>query len=155
MPPLPERGVLLSLRFNDTGWWGDLHPAPLAFENILLAESWSGFSLDMTGEQPRLLAYRVAETDSKTNLNLASGSIRFWCAPGFTSSSVGGTGIGTWGRLLDVGEFQAKPGWLALSVSPDGNAIQLNASGVVLLQAPIDWTRGLWHQVTVSLWKRT
>ena len=162
LPPMPER-CLLFLRFNETNWWGNLHPPPLVFDNIQLAESWSAYSLDMSGKQASRLQYPLVRTEAatattRTNLNLATGSVRFWFRPDWSSAALGGDGPGVFGRLVEVGAWteDARAGWWSLFFSEDGNAIHFSAQAhgkqINYLDASIQWlgAPGAWHLIVLT-----
>lgn len=56
-------------------------------EESTLVESWSGFALERNGLflSPIIIPVRVS--DKEVNLAPASGSVRFWLAPNWTSAS--------------------------------------------------------------------
>jgi hypothetical protein len=160
LPPLPER-CLLSLRFNETNWWGDLHPPPLVFDNIQLVESWSGYALRAGAKQASRLQYPTAAIDEKTgqartNLNLAIGSLRFWFSPDWTSASLGGTGPGVFGRLVEAGAWtqDANYGWWSLAFSDDGDTLYFSGQAAGqeadYLKTPIQFQTGVWHLITLT-----
>jgi hypothetical protein len=158
LPPIPER-CLLSLRFNETNWWGHLRPAALLFDNIQLIESWSGYAFYAGAKGGSRLQYRLVETAAqsgrtRTNLNLAVGSLRFWFCPDWSSASLGGTGPGSVGRLIEVGGPTSPSGWWSLLFSEDGDAIYFGAQAhgqqASYLKAPIQFQAGAWHLITLT-----
>ncbi len=153
MPPYPEQS-LNSWRFDGTGWLTNTRTAPLVYNNLQLVESWSGHALQMIGPSG-LLALPNNQPDGTPNLTPTEGTIRFWFAPGWTSQP-DGTGPGTASRLFEVGAWSptAAQGWWSLAVSPDGTLLGLlaqDANGqTTILQVPIRWHSGEWHQVALS-----
>jgi hypothetical protein len=161
LPPLPERSTFF-LRCDQTNWWGDLRPAPLVFDNIQLVESWSGYALYPSTKQASRLQYRLVEKDAqtsraRTNLNVAVGSMRLWFSPtDWSSASLGGTGPGLFGRLIEVGTWtqDARYGWWSLYFADDGDSIHFSAQAkgeqADYLKAPIQLKAGAWHLITLT-----
>lgn len=155
LPPLPETYLAL-WRFDTTNEWASPRTAPLAWLNLASAESWSGYALQMDGGLPRLLALPAVAGNGKTNLGLASGTIRFWFSPSWTSRALGGGGPGASARLLEVGawtETQGAGGW-SLACDESGDALAFAAriptGDAVLMTVPLQWRAGQWHQVALS-----
>lgn len=160
LPPVPER-CLLSLRFNQTNWWGDLRPAPLAFDNVQVVESWSGYAFHVGLKQSSRLQYPMVAVDEKTgrartNLDLTVGSLRFWFCPDWSSASLGGTGPGVFGRLIEAGAWtkDATYGCWSLGISEDGDTLFFSAQAggqeANTLKAPIQFQAGVWHLLTLA-----
>ncbi len=153
MPPYPEQS-LNSWRFDGTSWLTNTRTAPLVYDNLQLVESWSGHALQMTGPSG-LLALPNNQPDGTPNLTPDHGTIRLWYSSIWTSQP-DGTGPGTASRLLEVGAWSptAAQGWWSLAVSPDGTRLGLlaqDANGqTTIIQAPIRWHSGEWHQVALS-----
>src|SRR4051812_39725417 len=80
-PLFPERELRNVWRFNSADELDATRTRPLLLYNIHFAESWSGFSLHMAGDQPTLLALPAKTSAGYTNLASESGMIRFWFAP--------------------------------------------------------------------------
>ncbi len=153
MPPYPEQS-LNSWRFDGTSWLTNTRTGPLVYDNLQLVESWSGHALQMTGPSG-LLALPNNQPDGTPNFTLAEGTIRLWFAPDWTSQP-DGTGPGAVSRLFEVGAWSATSaqGWWSLAISPDGTLLGFlaqDANGQTqLLQAPIRWQAGEWHQIALS-----
>lgn len=153
VPPPFEDSLRLWL-FDHDGWWQS--PYPLALDNIEAIESWSGYALKMAGDRPALLRYREVEPSGHTNLTFATGTVRFWFAPNWTSTSLGGKGPGAHGRFHEAGRWtpDATAGWWSLYLNPEGTAIYFSAQsggvGADFLKADIDWRAGEWHLVTLA-----
>jgi hypothetical protein len=155
LPPLPEPN-LNSWRFDGSNWWLEPFPKPLTLHSVETVESWSGHALWRVGDKPSLLQYQAAEASGRPNLNCASGSVRLWFAPAWSSASLGGKGPGVWGRLVEVGEWtkDASGAWWSLYFNEDGSALffsaQANGQGADFLKAPIAWRTDEWHQITLT-----
>jgi hypothetical protein len=158
IPLLPEDSLLRCFRFNDTNSWAGVSPVPLNFHNVLVRESWSGYSVYMSARQSSLLQYRLVETEghsARFNLNPARGAVRMWVCPDWSSASLGGTGPGARARLLEVGDCaRGVAGSWMLAFSPDGNSIALSAypggNALDSLQANIKWECDAWHLVALN-----
>jgi hypothetical protein len=152
--------------FSDTNYWTtDLGYYPLSFENIFDATNGPGDSLGIDSTNATWLQYNVWESDGTTNLNLVSdGSLSFWFAPNWTSTSDtndAGTGPGVSGRLIEVGEYttNASIGWWSFYLDAGGNNLYFSAqdgSGneTNYLSAPITFTNGDWHFIALT-WSST
>src|SRR5207248_763292 len=81
------------------------------------------------GKDKSLLRFPAINANTNLNLNLQSGAIRFWFAPAWSSASVGGSGPGSYGRLLEVGapSKDATVGWWSLYFNPEGTEIYFTA----------------------------
>src|SRR5687767_2013625 len=79
LPPIPER-QLWDWRFDDPTWITKPTSNALAVQNTAIAESWSGYALDMSGQQSSLLLLPVLSA-TKPNVAPNAGTIRFWFAP--------------------------------------------------------------------------
>ncbi len=153
MPPYPEKS-LNSWRFDGTGWLTNTRTAPLIYDNLQLVESWSGHALQMTGPSG-LLALPNNQPDGIRNLTPEEGTMRLWFASDWTSQP-DGTGPGVASRLFEFGAWSstAAQGWWSLAVTPDGTLLGFlaqDANGqTTILQTPIRWHSGEWHQIALS-----
>ena len=162
LPPAPEPGVLYSQRFDqlltnkqDRIQVKALQAGPLVLQNADLVESFSGYALEMNGNKTAF-CFLPAGTGKKANFSLAQGSLRFWLAPGWSSSGNGnGKGPGSLARLVEVAEVAPSPraGW-SLYVDAQGTTLYLTvfAGGDAsdLIKVPINWAAGEFRQVGVS-----
>src|SRR5438128_1472550 len=72
--------------------------------NLWLAESWSGYALDMRAQGSLLLTPAVVGPH-RTNFTQGSGTIRLWYSPtAWASASAGGTGPGDWATLFEFAQ---------------------------------------------------
>jgi hypothetical protein len=149
-PPMPE-GQIAVWRFDDPNWIAKPSSNAVAAENLALAESWSGYALDMSGGASRLVLPMLS-APQKPSVAANSGTVRFWFAPTWASASAGGQGPGDWARLFEVGD-EKEQFWVTLAVDPTGTAITLaSTSGqtpAVYLQAPLQWQASEWHQLAI------
>ncbi len=155
LPPLPEF-TLNHWHFEQTNWWTVPRTAPDEMVNVSLVESWSGYAVRVQTNTGAVLRFPAVNSAGKINLALEEGSVRFWFAPGWSSSSLGGTGPSSWGRLLDVGAWSADAshGWWSLYFDPSGTnllfSVQADGVGEDYLAASIAWQSNEWHQITLT-----
>jgi len=150
---------------NTNTWVGGAGQLPLTATNLAGVPSWDTNAVRLDTNQPAILGYRDVETNGNANINLRSGSVRFWFNPDWTSVAAGGSGPGAYGRLIEMGSnspvFNANSwslsrtnGWWSLFFTPDGNNLVFGAStngaGGVNLAAGISWTTNQWHQVVLT-----
>ena len=153
-PPYPEKH-LSAWRFDSTNLQSAAWSNLVAVENLELAESWSGYALNMAGAGPRRLAI-PAVACGRTNLALRAGAVRLWFAPNWSASATGSDHPADGGRLLEAGAWsgnQAERAW-ALEVAAGGMGLSLVAGSgenrVQLWSAPILWQSGEWHLVVLN-----
>ena len=154
-PPYPEKN-LNAWRFDNTNLLTGAGTTYLAQQNARLAESWSGYALNMNGKSTELFLAPMVGSNGRTNLSAKCGSIRMWFRPDWTSGSLGGKGPGSAGRLFEMGAWSDKTavGWWSLQFNSSGNTLSLVAQSgndrLELLKTSIRWQSGQWHQVTLS-----
>jgi hypothetical protein len=150
---MPER-QLWDWRFDDPAWITKPTSNALVAQNIAIAESWSGYALDMSGQQSSLLLLPVLSAN-RPNVAPNAGTIRFWFSPYWKSSSTGGAGPGDWARLLEIGSPNVPESfWITLAVDPTGNILTLagNATGqppFYMQAATLQWQPGTWHELAM------
>lgn len=162
----PPPGLLDSWSFQDTtNWTSDAGYFPVAFSNICLSPLGPGNSLQVDSQTNSTLEFNVWESSGATNLNLeGSGSVMFWFAPNWASTSDtndDGTGPGVGGRLLEVGTYttNASSGWWSLYMDSGGNNLYFAAQDAFgdqtnYLSTPITWTSNEWHLLALT-WSET
>ena len=102
-----------------------------------------------------LLKYPILRSNGWTNLACSRGTIIFWFMPQWNSGT-GANGPGTYGRLIDVGEYtpDASHGWWSLYLDPHGTNLsfsaQTNGAGATYLSAPVQWTSNEWHFIALT-----
>ena len=154
-PPYPEKHFS-SWRFDNTNLLTGAGMAFSAQQNARLAESWSGYALNMNGKGAELFFAPMVGTNGKPNLVAQCGSIRMWFRPDWTSGTLGGKGPGCAGRLFEAGAWSDKlaVGWWSLEFNSVGNTLSLVAQSgsdqLEVLRTSIRWQSGQWHQVTLS-----
>ncbi|MGA2751068.1 MAG: LamG-like jellyroll fold domain-containing protein [Verrucomicrobiota bacterium] len=155
-----------SWTFQDTtNWTSDLGYFPNSYNNISVSSLGPGNSLDVDSTNASWLDFPVWE-DGGTNLNIVSvGSVMFWFAPNWASTSdtndLGTTGPGVWSRLLEIGTYttNASIGWWSLYMDDVGNNIYFsaqdgNGNAATYLSAPVTFTSNVWHLIVLS-WTST
>lgn len=157
----PTNAPLDSWSFQDnTNWTSDNGYAPVSFTNLNYSYLGNGSSLVVDTNLPAWLQYNVFENDGTTNLTVDSGTVMFWFAPSsWSSTNAGGTGLGEYGRLFEVGSYTSDSsyGWWSIFVDDGGNNIyfaaqtnDLSSSITTYLSAPISWTTNYFHFVAVT-----
>ena len=155
LPPLPELApLLLMIDFDEPYWRGIRDAALVDIDEGQLIESWSGYALVRSGA--KLKPFVVpAVADGRANLATASGAVRLWFKPHWSSASLpNGTGPGAEAVIADMivlDEQDALTAW-SLRFSADGSAIVLTGEGgtVELLRAGVALRSGEWHCITLN-----
>ena len=148
---------LASWTFGDTNWLTGSGHSPIALTNIFNVPGGDGNALLVDSPNAAFLRYNVVESDGTTNLTLGTGSLVFWFSPDWSSTNAGGTGPGACASLIQVGQYttNASYGYWCLCIDPAGQNICFigqtnNGSQATPLTAPIAWTNGSWHQITLT-----
>jgi Concanavalin A-like lectin/glucanases superfamily/Bacterial TSP3 repeat len=146
--------ILNHWRFDDTSTWtNELGQLPSLATNLAGTSGTITNAVLIDSASPAVLQYREIETNGSVNINCRRGSLRFWFKPNWSSASIGGTGPGDWGRLIEMGSYSPTPtnGWWALYLDPDGTtlffATATNGTITTNLTATISWTSNQWHQI--------
>ncbi len=156
LPPLPEFD-LKSWKFDQPYWLDAASLGAHLAANLQLVESWSGYALNCVGNDSLLLTPTV--TGTHHNLTATNGTIRLWFAPDWSSASLGGSGPGDWATLFELQQTNGvkMPFALALSFAPDGDrivvAVNTGQETASLIEMPISFTAGEWHQIAFVYWK--
>jgi alpha-tubulin suppressor-like RCC1 family protein len=155
--PVNEFIPLAHWTFNDTNTWvGEGDQLPLLAANVAGVPSWSSNALLVDSSSPALLAYNVVETNGNTNITCQAGSLLFWFKPDWSSADAGGNGPGTWGRLIEMGNYDPAfiNGWWALYLNPAGTQLlfgtSTNGLGMTNLVGNISWLSNQWHQIALT-----
>ncbi|HVM46917.1 MAG TPA: LamG-like jellyroll fold domain-containing protein [Candidatus Acidoferrum sp.] len=165
--PGPTNFLLSTWSFTDTNTWvtdtnrlTHIPYPPVSFTNLGVSDLGNGNALVLDSPAPAWLQYQAIEDDGSTNLPVGpAGSLMFWFAPFWSSTSAGGAGPGEWGRLIEVGSYtpDSSYGWWSLYVDDGGNNLYFSAqtndfsSNVwTYLSAPISWTTNMWHLLAIT-----
>jgi len=156
----PTYTPLASWSFLDrTNWTSDQGVAPVSFTNLGFSYLGDGSSLVVNTNVPAWLRFNVGETNGATNLTVKVGTVLFWFAPGWSSTNLGGTGPGEWGRLLEVGGYtpDSSYGLWSIYVDDVGEQIyfstqtnDISSNLTTYVSAPITWHTNYFHQVALT-----
>ncbi len=140
---------LIYLDFNSANYVGSRGQQPMATNNLQLADAWITKGVQLTDGAARLIFQTVETNDWTANLNLRSGSVRFWFKPQWNSGSGPAAG-----RLLEVGTPNSA-GWWSLFFGSQGSQIlfasQTNGAAVATnLVASVTLTSNRWCQITLT-----
>jgi len=145
-----------SFGFKSVSWNSDFGYAPVSYTNLNTTLG-DGIALVLDTNLPAWLQYNVYEADGRTNLMVNQGSVIMWFAPSWASTNAGGVGPGSWGQLIDAGEWtsDASYGWWSLNVDPAGTNLWFSAQGddgsqTNYICAPISWTANDWHFIALT-----
>ena len=138
-------------RFNYPNFAGEQGQLPMQNVNVSTVASWNGKAAQIDSANASILSYHDVEPGTFSyNINLRTGTIRFWFQPNWNS----GVGPGSEARLIEIGNKNSPSGWWALTVNANGTQInfssQGNATGSPLLTVPINWRAGDWHQLALT-----
>jgi len=158
LPAAYTNHILERWSFNDTNnWTSDLGYAPLSFTNLTSDYQGDWTTLILDNPNAAWLQYNGVESDGRTNLTLAQGTVTFWFAADWSSTNQGGTGPGVWGRLLEVGSYttNASFGWWSIYLDDVGanlyfSAQSNNGSQTNYIAAPIGWLTNDWHFIALT-----
>jgi hypothetical protein len=148
--------LLGSWNFLTNSFQGDQGQMPTISSNVsLLGPTTNSVLLVDTSSDARL-SYSESESNGNQNINCRKGTVRFWYEPHWTSSSAGGTGLGSKGRLLEIGAEtnDASYGQWALCVDPAGDQLTFCTQGdgqnTINATASVSWTRFSWHHIALT-----
>ncbi len=140
-------------RFNDTNWLGTRGQSPLVTSNLHLVDGWITKALEVN-TNGAILKYRDVESGGAANINLRSGTVRFWFKPEWTS---GAGGPGTAAKLIEVGSQGASVtnGWWALYFNAQGTSLIFvsqtnNMNATTNLTATVSLVSNQWCQVVLT-----
>lgn len=139
-------------RFNDGDFTGERGQQPVATSGLQSVDAWITKGVQLTNGTA-VLKYRTVEADGRANINLRSGTLRWWFKPQWNS----GTGTGAAGKLLEVGSRGAATtnGWWSLFFDATGNTLNFvsqtnNTAEVTNLMAGVTFTSNRWCQVVLT-----
>ncbi len=155
-PPLPpfSEGELNAWHFDGKEWQRAPKTAPRALVRAEFVPSYSGSALRMRGTRRALVSFAATNLAGSANL-LSNGTVRFWFAPDWSSSSSGGNGPRRPAVLFESGAWASDSGFVhcSLQMDADGNSIRFvlyRPGGLEsILTAPIAWTRHERHQLAL------
>jgi len=137
--------------FNDGSFSGERGQLPTKVLNVDWIRSWNQAAVRIGARSPSVLSYAFQEEDLSANLNLKTGTVRFWIAPNWHS----GESTDGVGRLLEVGQWtpDGSHGWWALQFSSDRDRLDFITQGdgqsLYNISHPIDWRPDRWYH---DLW---
>ena len=153
-------------RFDTTNTWvGDGGQLPLLATNVTGLPCWDTNAVRIDSTNGAILAYRDVETNGNANINLRNGTVCLWFKPDWSSVNQGGSGPGSYGRLIELGSnnpvfvtnswaVSITNGWWSLYLSADGNQIAFGSStngyGRVNLAAPASLVSTQWYQIALT-----
>jgi len=153
MPP-PWRW-LNTWTFDDTNLLSSAGFPPRNSFGLYSVGSFSGNAVWLTGNSA-LLNYNEMETNGVTNITCDIGTLEFWFRPDWSSANNGGSGPGTFARLLELGAYtqDASYGWWSIYFDSGGTNIyfsaQTNGATTNYLSAPIQWSSNWWHIIDLT-----
>jgi RHS repeat-associated protein len=145
------RQVLLGhWTLNSPNWLGEqaqipVNPSPGTDQ--FTTSGWKGGGFSVGGTTLSTLKYHHVEANGSANINLRSGSIRFWFKPAWNS----GTGPGSAGTLLFMG--QTSPNRFSIDVNAAGTQLSITsktASATTTFSRDIHWTANTWYQIVAT-----
>ncbi len=115
---------------NTNTWVGSAGQVPLLASNVVGKANWDTNAVLIDSTNAAFLTYRDVETNGNANINLRSGTVRFWFSPDWSSASLGGGGPQQSGRLIEMGQYNPAftNGWWALYFSTNGNNMLFGSS---------------------------
>src|SRR5438874_901706 len=89
LPPIPDPSRSLNhWHFDGTNLWdAAVSEQPSEAVNVQLIESSSGYAAGLQGKEKALLRFPAVNANKILNLNLASGAVRLWFAPNWSSGA--------------------------------------------------------------------
>src|SRR2546423_8130528 len=104
LPEPPPFRWLSTWKFNDTNFLSYDGYGPRASFGVQSIESFSGNAVKISGASA-LLAYNEVEDQGPTNITCDNGMIEMWLRPDWASADIGGSGPGTYARLIELGAY--------------------------------------------------
>jgi hypothetical protein len=144
---------------DNTNWTNDKGFAPTSFTNLAFSNLGDGASLVVDSASPAWLQFPVVESSQTTNFTPNAGTVFFWFGPSWSSTNLGGSGPGEYGRLFEVGGYTTNSsyGLWSIYVDAGGNNLyfsaqtnDLSGSLTTYFSAPISWTTDYFHNVVVT-----
>lgn len=155
-PSLPVLTWFNFWGFDSTNWLSTMGYGPRSCTNLICTASWASNALWINSSNPAFLRYNVFETDGYQNVDVENGTLALWFKPDWTSVSSGGSGLGTAGRIIEVGKWttNANYGCWSLHFDAPGNNIVFEAQNelgaTVFFQSNISWASNVWHFIVLT-----
>ena len=132
-------------------WAGNRGQTPLTVSNVQQRPSPWGNGLQVDSTLNAYISYRYIDDDGIANIHCKSGAVRFWIKPNWN----GGTGPGSAGRLIEMGDTNSTSGWWSLGLNSSGNQIsfQTKSNGnltTYFTQSISDWNSNYWYHVVLN-----
>jgi hypothetical protein len=143
-------------KFDTTNWLGEAGQQPLHVTNVQSIPSWDVNALHVGTNTPASIAYHDVEANGLANINLRTGTVRFWFKPDWQSSDLGGSGPGTGGSLITVGDHASgySSDFWGLEFDSTGNTLQFSSEGggqqSIYLDSPVSLSSTQWCQITLT-----
>ena len=148
-PPLPEWGLLYRESFDQPFWvssgqWAD---------PTVWVESWSGYALNRSSQQPAVTPWAVPmlATNGNWNIDPQRGALRMWYQP---DTGLRSGNPATLLTLATSAPNSTAAAWWSLVVSADGQSVALTCEGVngpsTCLSAPVTFEAGAWYLLTLA-----
>ena len=158
--PLDASSVLPSFlaawMFHDTNFTGLQGQLTKVCTNVQSITLSSNAVLQIHTNVPAQISYRDVETNGLPNINCRNGTVRFWFKPNWSSTTAGGSGPGSMGRLLEVGEesTNAAYGQWVICLNTNGTELGFCTQGegvsTTNVSGAISWISNQWHQIALT-----
>ena len=130
--------------------------APSSSSGVNSVDSWSGDGVLVNWTSGAILRYPVYRSDGRASFSAWSGTVRMWVKPEWTSTSLGGSGPGTYGRIFEYGYYTSPLSHphFVVSLLPDGDKIAIDwksaTTGYGSGWIPIEWREDVWYHVVLT-----
>jgi hypothetical protein len=147
---------LFQISFETSNGSNSNNLPPVTAENIEITDGFIFKGNQFSQEAETRLQFPYRNEDLSPLISLRRGSIRFWYRPNWSSKSAGGTGPGTFARLLEMGENSSNfsKGWWALYLNPFTDRIHFasKSSGFIIPQisSQIEFNEGEWYEIVLT-----
>jgi hypothetical protein len=155
----PQNTRLGYWRFNNADYLGEEGQKPIMAQAALVP-SWSGTAIAMTNtDASSQLMYNVVESNGQTNFDCATGTVRFWFQPNWSTGSPHGPKGGYFFRvggangLMSLGVVSVGTNYDSLMQFAYGSNQfwQGSSFGTGSLQgAPVNFQSNHWYQITLT-----
>jgi hypothetical protein len=148
-PPLPDAGLLHTESFDQPYWLA----SGQWIDPSVWVESWSGYALNRSSQQPVVAPWAVPMLTANGNWNIdpRRGALRVWYQP---DSGLGNGNPATLLTLVSTAPNSAGAAWWSLGVSADGQSVLLTCEGAngpsTCLSVPATFQAGTWNLLTLA-----